>query len=79
VKVIQNRKIKRKKRSKQQDMDRMMEMNVTMLQQSEERQQTFLGTLFKQQQEAEKTERENDREFLLKLGEMFSKDKVNNK
>ena len=46
-------------------------MNILMISTSEERQQKFLEHLFKQHQEAHRHEREKDREFLLKIGQMF--------
>ena len=51
-----------------------MEINMRLIRESEEQQQKFLENLFKQQQEADKLEREKDREFLLKLGQMFKND-----
>ena len=51
-----------------------MEMNMCMLRESEERQNQFLENFFKQQQKADKLEQEKDREFLLKLGQMFKND-----
>ena len=46
-------------------------MNILMIRTSQERQQKFLKRLFKQDQEAHRHEREKDREFLLKIGQMF--------
>ena len=51
-------------------------MNIRMVRESEERQKKFLENLFKQQQEADKLEREKEREFLLKLGQMFKNDNL---
>ena len=51
-----------------------MEMNMRMLRESEERQHQFLENVFKQQQKVDKLEQEKDREFLLKLGQMFKND-----
>ena len=71
----ENNKKKRGKRSKKtESIEGLMEMNMRMILESEERQQKFLENLFKQQQEADKLEREKDREFLLKLGQMFKND-----
>ena len=49
-----------------------MEMN--MRRESEE-QQKFLESLYKQQKEADRHEPEKDREFLLKLGQIFTSHK----
>lgn len=46
-------------------------MNILMIRTSQERQQKFLKRLFKQDQEAHRHEREKDREFLLKIGQIF--------
>ena len=51
-----------------------MEMNMRKVRESEERQQKFLENLFKQQLEGDKVERQKDREFLLKFGQMFNND-----
>ena len=67
-----NNKKKRGKCSKKtESIEGIMEMNIRMVRESEERQQKFLENLFKQQKEADKLERETDQEFLLKLGQTF--------
>ena len=74
TKTVRKKIIKKKhgKRSKKSEsIERLMEMNMRMIRESEERQQKFLENLFKQQQEADKLERETDQEFLLKLGQTF--------
>ena len=59
---------------KTESIEGLIEMNMRMVRESEERQQKFLENLFKQQQEADKLERETEREFLLKLGQIFKND-----
>ena len=69
-----NNKKTRKTLQKSENIDGLMEMNMCMLRESEERQHQFLENFFKQQQKADKLEQEKDREFLLKLGQMFKND-----
>ena len=71
----ENNNKKRGKRSKKtENIEGPMEMNIRMVRESKERQQKFLESLFKQQQEAVKLERQKDWVFLLKLGQMFKND-----
>ena len=50
----------------------MHEMQMTLFNESEKRQQAFLEKLLTEQREADREEREKDREFFLTLGKLFS-------